>query len=105
MARDQYRVVGVIVTPMSKDTHLDSQGYVDCDTTVAKTISSNADTDILYTYDVQWRVCIFLCSVDGSIRVRNGLRGGTSIFIFRIRRSTGLVSLIPPSSSSFLPEW
>ena len=56
VGRDQYRVVGFIVQPSSRDITLDGQGNPNCETDRPMVISDSGSTDVIYTYSVEWRV-------------------------------------------------
>ncbi|RKP06697.1 hypothetical protein THASP1DRAFT_31496 [Thamnocephalis sphaerospora] len=50
-----YRVVGVLVQPSSKQTVLDKEGKANCNVEEALVLDETADhPGIVYTYDVQW---------------------------------------------------
>lgn len=56
MARDQYRVVGFIVQPSSRAVTLDAAGNANCETDRALVVNENTETEVTYTYSVEWRV-------------------------------------------------
>jgi hypothetical protein len=59
VARDQYRVVGFLVQPSSREITLDPQGRPNCETDRPMVVSEDADTDVIYTYNIQWQVFPF----------------------------------------------
>ena len=56
VGRDQYRVVGVVVQPSSKAVTFDAQSIPNCDTDQAVIISDTDATEVIYTYNIAWRV-------------------------------------------------
>ena len=56
VARDQYRVVGFIVQPSSRAVTLDAAGNANCDTDRPAVVNESQETEIIYTYNVEWRV-------------------------------------------------
>ena len=56
VARNQYRVVGFIVQPSSKQVTVDAEGNANCDTDRPVSINEEQETSITYTYSVEWRV-------------------------------------------------
>jgi hypothetical protein len=48
--------VGFIVQPSSKAVTLDAQGSVNCKTEDPLVLSETSETDIVYTYNVEWKV-------------------------------------------------
>jgi hypothetical protein len=49
-------VVGFIVQPSSKAVTLDAEGNANCETENPLILSQSSDTQIIYTYNVEWRV-------------------------------------------------
>lgn len=56
MASDQYRVVGFIVQPSSREITLDAEGNANCDTDRPVVLSDTYATEVIYTYSVEWKV-------------------------------------------------
>jgi hypothetical protein len=63
VATDQYRVVGVIVQPTSRQTTVDAQRNPNCQSDRPVMVSEISRTDVTYTYSVEWRVLIYLLVV------------------------------------------
>jgi hypothetical protein len=63
VSTDQYRVVGVIVQPSSRQITFDTQKNPNCQSDRPVTISENSKTDVVYTYTVEWRVSILSLSL------------------------------------------
>jgi hypothetical protein len=59
VARNQYRVVGFIVQPSSKRVTLDAQGNANCETDRPVVLDADLETQVTYTYSVEWRVVLF----------------------------------------------
>jgi hypothetical protein len=50
--------VGVIVQPSSKVITLDAEGTANCASDRPLIVSETSDTDVVYTYNVEWIVLI-----------------------------------------------
>jgi len=51
----KFRVVGVVVRPLSLSSKVDEEGNADCDNRTPVTLSENGQTDVVFTYSVFWR--------------------------------------------------
>ena len=79
VARNQYRVVGFIVQPSSRDVSSNTISNPICDTDRTFAVSETGPTEVVYTYTVEWRVLSFPSLSYLSNRVRDGRRDGINI--------------------------
>jgi hypothetical protein len=93
VARDQYRVVGFIVQPSSRAVTLDAAGNANCDTDRPVVVNESQETEVIYTYNVEWRVISAVPSIllTSSIRIKSGPRDGINIYMSLILEFIGSV--------------
>ncbi|PWW74603.1 hypothetical protein C7212DRAFT_346106 [Tuber magnatum] len=51
----QFRVVGVVVKPVSLSSKVDGEGNADCDDETPVILNENGQTEVVFTYSVFWR--------------------------------------------------
>ena len=81
--------------PSSRAVTRDAAGNANCETDRALVVNENTETEVTYTYSVEWRVIShYLGVLMSSIPTRNGRPDGINIYTYSILEFTGSVSSI-----------